>query len=218
MNKTDARKLSSEIQQHNRDLAIRLFRQGQTRKQIAEIVGVHYAVVCRWICAWKQGGDQAIKLGKRGRRSAEQRLLTEAQESVLKKLICNKNPDQMKLPFALWNRKAIQAVVKQMWSVHIAIRTVGDYLKRWGYTPQKPAKRAYERKPKAVKEWLDNTYPQIKRRAFEEGAEIYWGDETGIRNDCQHSRGYAPKGQTPVVEINAKRFSTNMISAVNNQG
>jgi len=124
----------------------------------------------------------------------------------------------MKLPFALWNRKAIKAVIAQMWGVRIAIRTVGDYLKRWGYTPQKPAKRAYERKPKAVKEWLDNTYPEIKRRASEEGAEIYWGDETGVRNDCQHSRGYAPKGKTPIVEINAKRFSTNMISAVNNRG
>lgn len=218
MKKIDARKLTPEIQQHNRDLAIRLFQQGKKRADIAEIVGVHYGVACRWIRAWKQGGEQAIKQGQRGRRSEEQRRLTAVQESVLKKLICDKNPDQMKLPFALWNRKAIQAVVKQMWNVRIAIRTVGDYLKRWGYTPQKPAKRAYERKPKAVKEWLDNTYPEIKSRASEEGAEIYWGDETGIRNDCQHSRGYAPKGQTPIVEINAKRFSTNMISAVNNQG
>lgn len=218
MKKLDARKLTPEIQQHNRDLAIRLFQQGQKRTDIAEIVGVHYGVACRWIRAWEQGGEKAIKQGQRGRRPEEQRRLTAAQETALKKLICDKNPDQMKLPFALWNRKAIQAVVKQMWNIRIAIRTIGDYLKRWGYTPQKPAKRAYERKPKAVKEWLDNTYPEIKSRSSEEGAEIYWGDETGIRNDCQHSRGYAPKGQTPVVEINAKRFSTNMISAVNNQG
>ena len=218
MKKTDERKLTPEIQQHNRDLAIRLFQQGQKRAAITEIVGVHYGVTCRRIRAWKQGGEQAIKQGQRGRRPEEQRLLTAAQESVLKKLICHKNPDQMKLHFTLWNRKAIQAVVKQMWNLRIAIRTIGDYLKRWGFTPQKPAKMAYERKPKAVKEWLDNTYPEIKKRASQEGAEIYWGDETGIRNDCQHSRGYAPKGKTPIVEINAKLFSTNMISAVNNQG
>ena len=74
------------------------------------------------------------------------------------------------------------------------------------------------RNPKAVKAWLDDTYPEIKDRARKEKAEIYWGDETGVRNDCQHSRGYAPKGQTPVVEINAKRFSISMISAINNQG
>ena len=49
-------------------------------------------------------------------------------------------------------------------------------------------------------------------------AEIYWGDETGMRNDSQHERGYAPKGKTPVVRLNANRTSTNMISAITNQG
>jgi transposase len=218
MKKIDARKLPKEVQQHNRDQAIRLFRQGITRKEIASIVGVHYVVVCGWIRAWQQGGQDAITLKKRGRGSEEQRLLTKAQEDALKKLLCNKNPKQLKLPFALWNRKAIQSVIYQMWRVRIAIRTIGDYMKRWGFTPQKPAKRAYERSPKAVKKWLDETYPEIKRRARKENAEIYWGDETGVRNDCQHSRGYAPRGKTPIVEINAKRFSINMISALSNQG
>ena len=63
-----------------------------------------------------------------------------------------------------------------MWRIRIAIRTIGDYLKRRGVTPQKPIKRAYEKSPKAVKEWLDNVYPEIKRRAGKENAEIYWGD------------------------------------------
>jgi len=218
MEKLDARKLPSEVQQHNRNLAIRLFQEGKKRKEIASIVGVHYGVICRWIQAWQQGGKQAIKLKKRGRSSGERRILTEAQESALKKLLVEKNPKQLKLPFALWNRRAIQSVVYKMWRVRIAIRTIGDYLKRWGFTPQKPIKRAYEKSPKAVKEWLDDTYPEIKKRARKENAEIYWGDETGVRNDCQHSRGYAPRGKTPVVEINAKRFSVNMISAISNQG
>jgi transposase len=218
MKKLDARKLPSEVQQHNRNLAIRLFQEGKKRKEIASIVGVHYGVVCRWIQAWQQGGKQAIKLKKRGRSSGERRILTEAQESALKKLLVEKNPKQLKLPFALWNRRAIQSVIYKMWRVRIAIRTIGDYLKRWGFTPQKPMKRAYEKNPKAVKGWLDDTYPEIKKRARKENAEIYWGDETGVRNDCQHSRGYAPRGKTPVVEINAKRFSVNMISAISNQG
>ena len=106
---------------------------------------------------------------------------------------------------------AIRSYYDQMWRVRIAIRTIGDYLKRWGFTPQKPIKKAYEQNPQAVQEWLDVTYPEIKKRAAAEGAEIYWGDETGIRNDCQHNRGYAPRGKTPVVAVNAKRFSLNMI-------
>ncbi len=65
---------------------------------------------------------------------------------------------------------------------------------------------------------MDETYPEIKRRARKENAESYWGDETGVRNDCQHNRGDAPRGKTPIVEIDAKRFSINMISALSNQG
>lgn len=214
----DSRSLPSDVRQYNRDLAIRLYRKGTTRNEIAEIVGVHYGVICRWIRAWEQDGEKAIQLKKRGRSKGAKCLLTAEQETRLKQLLCDKNPRQLKLPFALWNRKAIQSAVYQMWRVRIAIRTIGDYLKRWGFTPQKPIKRAYEQNPEAVQRWLDATYPEIKKRAAIEGAEIYWGDETGVRNDCQHSRGYAPRGQTPVVSINAKRFSLNMISAINNQG
>ena len=124
----------------------------------------------------------------------------------------------MKLPFALWNRKAIKQVIWDLWSIRLALRTISDYMKRWGFTPQKPAKAAYERNPNAVQKWLDEEYPFIKKRAKLFGGEVYWGDETGFRNDCQHSRGYAPKGKTPVVTVTAKRFSSNMISAVNNRG
>ena len=52
--------------------------------------------------------------------------------------------------------------------------------------------------------------PQIQAKAKAEGAEIYWGDETGLRNDSQHERGYAPKGKTPVIRLNAKRESINI--------
>lgn len=218
MKKQDARSLSQEIQQYNRNQAVRLFKKGKTRRDIADILGVSYSAVCNWITAWRKGGKQAIVLKKRGRTSESQRLLTQAQEKALKQLLVEKNPRQLKLPFALWNRKAIQSAVYQMWRVRIAVRTIGDYMRRWGFTPQKPIKRAYERSPKAVQKWLDETYPEIKARASLENAEIYWGDETGARNDSNHSRGYAPKGKTPVVEINAKRFSVNMISAINNQG
>ncbi|HBO1619932.1 TPA: IS630 family transposase [Pseudomonas aeruginosa] len=85
-------------------------------------------------------------------------------------------------------------------------------------TPQKPQKRAYEQRDPEEKKWLKEEYPDIKNRANLENAEIFWRDETGLRNNCQHERGYVPKGQTPVVRINANRQSINMISAIINQG
>lgn len=218
MEKVDARKLSSELQQHNRKQAIRMFEAGHGREQIAQALDVHYGTVCRWIRTFQQQGEAGIQLGKRGRRSGEDRLLSPAQEAKLQAIICDKCPDQMKLPFALWSRPAIKVLVWELWGVRIATRTISTYLARWGFTPQKPAKQAYEQRSKEVQHWLDNTYPFIKARARLHNAEIFWGDETGVRNQCQHARGFAPKGKTPVVKASAKRLSVNMISAITNQG
>ena len=133
-------------------------------------------------------------------------------------MIVDKMPDQLKLDYALWTRKAVKELVEREFGVVLAINTMGDYLRKWGFTPQKPKKMAYEQCPKKVQKWLDEEYPAIQKRAKEENAEIHWGDETGIRNNCQHGRSYAPKGKTPIKKSMSKRFSTNMISTVTNQG
>ena len=218
MKNTDGRKLSPELQQHNRKVAIKLFEQGVKRRVIATSLDVSYLIVCRWIRLWKKGGSDALTMGKRGRRPVEQRKLTEVQEGVLKEVLLNQNPEQNGLPYALWSRKAIQEVIWKMWRVRIAIRTISDYMKRWEFTPQKPLKRAYQQSRKQVQKWLDETYPAIKKKARQQNGEICWGDETGVKNQCQHHRGYAPKGKTPVVDVSSKRFSINMISSVSNRG
>ena len=133
-------------------------------------------------------------------------------------MICDIMPDQLKLPYALWTRKAVLALVKREFNIDLALTTIGYYLRSWGYSPQKPKKKAYEQNPKAVQKWLDEEYPQIKKKAQQTGALIHWGDETGVRNNSQHGRSYAPKGRTPIKKSMAKRFSTNMISTVTNQG
>jgi len=92
------------------------------------------------------------------------------------------------------------------------------YLQRWGMTPQKPLARAKERSPTAIAAWLVLDYPAIAKRAKAEGAAIYWGDETGISNQDQIGRSYAPRGQTPVAARTAKRITQSMISAVSNRG
>jgi len=98
------------------------------------------------------------------------------------------------------------------------IRTVGEYLKRWGFTPQRPVKFAFERKDEAVKEWLSVTYPDISKRAKSERADIYWGDETGLRSSDVRGRGFAPRGKTPVVEATAQYQNISMVSAITNKG
>lgn len=144
------------------------------------------------------------------------RRLSAADERRIRQKIVDKSPDQVKLAYALWTRKAVQELIRAETGVEMPIRTVGDYLKRWGMTPQKPQKRAYEQRAPAVKAWLEEQYPALQSQAKQEDAEIYWDDETGLRNDCQPERGYTPKGHTPVIRLTAKRESIKMISAVTN--
>ena len=144
--------------------------------------------------------------------------MTPEQEIKIQKIIVDKMPDQIKLPYGLWTRQAVKDLIKREFGIEVAIRTMGDYLHRWGFSPQKPKLRAYEQNPKEVEKWLKEQYPKIAESAKKENAVIHWGDETGVRNDCQHGRSYAPKGKTPVRQKMAKRITLNMISTVTNQG
>src|SRR5918994_6291866 len=127
-------------------------------------------------------------------------------------------PEALGLDFALWSRAAVQALVRQRFGVAVAVRTMGSYLARWGYTPQKPLRRAYEQDPAAVRRWLRREYPAIAARAKAERGVIFWGDETGLRSDDVRGRSYAPRGQTPVVRPNHRRANIGLISAVTNKG
>lgn len=218
MEKEDTRKLPASAQEEKRKTAIRLWKQGYLVKDAAAAVGVYPQTVSGWIKRYKRDGAASLRSKKRGIREGTNRHLTEKQERHVQRLIMDKTPDQIKLDYALWTRKAVQELIEQEAGIVMPIRTVGEYLKRWGFTPQKPVKRAYEQNSKAVDKWLKEDYPAIHAKARTENAEIYWGDETGMRNDSQHERGYAPKGKTPVVRLNANRTSTNMISAITNQG
>lgn len=215
----DARTLPAAAQEEKRKQAVRMWKTGgYTHREIGEQVGVHYLTVGRWIKKYQDGGSRALQARVRGRREGSGRRMTQEQEAMIQKQLIDKTPDQLKLRYALWTREAVQQLIQQLTGLKLAIRTVGEYLKRWGFTVQKPKKKAYEQRPAEVQRWLDEEYPSIHARAKAENAEIYWGDETGLRNDCQHTRGYAPKGQTPVIRLNAKRESINLISAVTNQG
>jgi transposase len=157
-------------------------------------------------------------MSRGGRQPGSLRALSAKEERRAQQLICGKCPDQLQMPFALWRRLAIRELIRKEFGIRLSIRGVGEYLARWGYTPQKAARRAYERDDAAVKDWLTIEYPKIRARAKRENAEICWGDETGVRSDESRHRGFAPPGQRPVVKIPARRKSLSLIAAITNQG
>jgi len=212
--KIDARTLPRAIIEEKRRQAHQLRKRGMTRAEIGEIVGIHADTIGRWLKLDKM----ALGVNRGGRKMGDARLLSAEEEKRICTKIIDKSPDQLKMTYALWTRQAVQELIAMETGIDVAIRTVGDYLRRWGMTPQKPQKRAYEQRAPEVKRWLESEYPEIQAQAKHENAEIYWGDETGLRNDCQHERGYALKGKTPTLVLNANRASINMISAITNQG
>ena len=218
MEKVDARKISTDAQQQIRYQVIRLRKQGRKHNEISAITGVSRSICSTWWTLYQKGGKKALKIKQRGRPKGSCRTLTTEQEKELQKAIQDKCPDQIKLPFALWTRVAVQQLIKQLWTIKMPIRTVGEYLNRWNFTPQKPLKKAYKQNPKAVKAWLNTEYPDISTRAKKENAEIHWGDETGLCNDSYHGRSYAPRGKTPAIKLHPRCQRVNLISSVTNQG
>ncbi|MBU1114401.1 MAG: IS630 family transposase, partial [Bacteroidetes bacterium] len=218
MEKQDFRKLSSQERFVMRKRAIILIKDGTKQKEVAKIFGVRISTVNAWVKNFKSDSINGLKDEKRGVKPEGKKLLSSEQEKAIQKMIIDKMPDQLKLSFSLWTRKAVKELIEREFGVVLAVTTTGDYLRSWGFTPQKPKKKAYEQNPQAVERWLKDEYPKITKKAKSENAEIHWGDETGVKNSSQHGRSYAPKGKTPVRRMMGKRLSTNMISSITNQG
>lgn len=214
----DYRKCTPEELYQARKIVVKMWKKQIPVAEIAEITGLSPNVVYITIRKYKAKGLAALKPQKRGRSQGEKRTLSKEQESTLKKIITEKNPDQLKMKCCLWTRNAVQQLIKEKYGITMPIRTVGEYLRRWGFTVQRPAKQAMNQKPEQVREWLDNVYPEIHAQAKKEGAEIFWGDETAVQNTSNYARGYAPKGQTPVLKVQTTKMHINMISAISNRG
>lgn len=218
MSRKDLRSLSGEAQAAIRERAVRAVIGGMSHREAAEVFGVKRAVVSKWMRRWRDGGWEGLKERRRGRQPGEQRLLAPWQQGVIVKLIKEQNPNQLQLPGFLWTRDAVMELIDQRFGIRLAVRTAGDYLRAWGFTPQVPARRALERDPDAVKEWLEVRSPKIRAKAKRAGGILLWQDETGFRSECSHGRSFSPRGVTPIKEVTGQRFGVNMISAIGNDG
>lgn len=216
--KPDGRSLPDAVLEALRLRAIRARELGYSLQEIADVLGVAMETVCRWCSAYEKGGKEAIPGRRTGRPTGSGRTLSDEQEECIRQLITDHRPDQLEIPSALWSRKAVRQLIEKVYGIRMPVRTVGEYLRRWGYTPQRPARKSYKQDPVEVRHWLERKYPEIERRSQEEDGEIHWGDETGVRSTCHAGRGYAPKGETPTLMLPGSRFSVNMISTVTNQG
>lgn len=176
MDKIDSRTLPVDALNERRRRAVKMRLGGTSLKETAAQCEMSRTTVIAAVKAFEAGGWKAVDVDRGGRPVGSGRTLTAEQEREVQRLIRDRTPDQLKMVYALWTRQAVAELIRDRYGIELAVRTMGLYLGRWGFTPQKPMKKAYEQSPAAVKKWLDTEYPVIAACAKVEGAEIHWGD------------------------------------------
>jgi transposase len=217
MVKQDARSLSSQAQEALRLRVVAAIVGGMKQVDAVRAFGVSRAAIGKWMKQYRQGGKRSLKARAQGRPKGPSRLKGWQAAQIVRTII-DRTPDQLKMPFVLWTREAVGELIAQRFGVRVSPMTVGRWLRRWGLTPQKPVRRAWEQNPKQVEHWLKVQYPSIRSEAKAERAQIHWGDEMGLRSDHQAGTSYGRKGQTPVVAGTGQRWRCNMISAITGRG
>ncbi|MGH3732945.1 MAG: IS630 family transposase [Acidimicrobiales bacterium] len=215
---SDARSWSQAEQARIRQTAVAAVLDGMTYVAAAQLFSVSESTVNGWMRRHREGGDDALHSRRRGRRPKEQMALSDRQQDWLATTIRSKNPDQLRLPGFLWTREALGELIQRRYGILLGLTALGNYLRRWGFSPQKPVRRAFEQNPQLVQEWTEHIYPAIAAKAKREKALILWGDEMGLRSDHAVGRSWSPRGQTPVVQGTGQRFGANVISALSNRG
>jgi transposase len=214
----DSRQLSDEVMQALRLRALRGCELGFSECDVAQLLGVRHETVCRWWSAYTSAGFDALPGDRTGRPVGSGRTLSTEQATHLQEQIDKRSPDELGITCPLWSRRAVRDLILKTYNIAMPVRTVGEYLKRWGYTAKRPRRHAKKQDPKEVREWLEKIYPLIEAQAKKEDAEIYWCDETGVAADEYPRLGYAREGQPATMEVPDSHIRMNMISAISKEG
>lgn len=216
MAKIDGRGMNHKTLEHLRLLAVkRVVEDGESPSAVMKSLGFSRTAIYPWLRKFEEKGWGGL-VARMAEGPAPK--LNEKQRQQVRRWIIGKDPRQYGLDYGLWSRKIVQVLIKERMEIELGLTAVGRLLAGLEITPQKPLRRAYERDPERVKDWLEERYPKLKKRAQKLGAKIFFLDEAGFQSDPILGRTYGLKGKTPVVETSGQRQSINVISAVNAHG
>lgn len=215
MKKHDGRTLRHDVLTELRKRAVSRVQEGESPEAVIRAMGFCRASIYNWLAMYRAGGWDALDARKRGGRP---RKVSARMIAWVYRVVTGGDPRQYKFPFALWTRNAIAILLYRRYGVRLSANSVGRLLAHLGITPQKPLWRAYQQDPERVRQWIQAEYPAIARQAQQERAEIWFGDESGVRSDYHAGTTWAARGKTPVVRTTGARYRLNMLSAVNRRG
>ena len=212
------KQVSKEMREYIKTRAISLRREGLKNREIAKLLDIPAFTVANIIYYHKRKGSAFLEEKVRGRKLGEKRTLSPEQEEEIQNALRTSKPENERIASSLWSKPAIQELIMRHFGIVMPFSTIGDYLRRWGFSCQRRARKNYKQDEKKVKEFKEKTYPAIVQKANDEAAEILFVDETGINNQEYRVRGYSPIGCAPTVASVSKTERINMISAISQDG
>jgi transposase len=214
----DGRELSDEVLECLRLRALHACELGYTEQEAADILGVGRETISRWWSAFASGGVDALPHERTGRPVGAGRTLSDEQAQHLRGMIDGHHPEDWGIAAPLWTRRAVRDLIRNEYGITMPVRTVGAYLRRWGYTPKRPRRKARHQDPDEVQEWMEHIYPAIVEAAERENGDIQWCDEKGVAGNDYPGCGYAPVGQTPELVVSSHPCHMNQVVTISNEG
>jgi len=214
MRENDARRLTHNELTDLRKRGVSAVQDGQPAILVARVLGVQRSTLFGWLARYRQGGWDALDARKRGGRPPKltAKMMQWIYDTVMK------DPRQMKFPFALWTSTMVAELIWRQFQIRLSKASICRLLNQLGFSPQRPLWRAFQKDARLVEKWVKEEYPTIRALARKQKADIFFGDEAGVRSDFHSGRTWAARGMTPIVATTGARFGCNMLSAVSPRG
>lgn len=154
------KKKSKSWKEERRKRAWALYQVGWKQKDIAEALGVTQGAVSQWIKAGQEGGVAALR--DRPKPGAPRRLSTEERQRIPSLL--ERGAESFGFRGDLWTCPRIAKVIEREFGVRYHPAHVSRILKELNWTPQKPIRRAKQRREAEIQHWREERWPELKKR------------------------------------------------------
>jgi transposase len=163
--------------EQRRNQAARLFAAGKLiMAEISRRLGVSRQSVSRWYKQWKRGGVRRLRgAGRAGRKPRLNARQVERLDWELRK-----GARAHGFGTDLWTLPRVAILIERLTGVHYHPGHVWKLLGVMDWTLQRPAKQARERNPEAIKLWMSEKWPAVKKRSSPKSVDLLPGRKRGI--------------------------------------
>lgn len=144
-----------------RRLAVQRVEGGWTQREVAAFLGVHPVTVGKWMARFRDRGEDGLAATPTPGRPP---FLTPAQVKTVLGWLADP-PTKHGFRTDLWTAKRVAQLIRTKFGVAFHPNYLREWLTKRNHTPQKPARRAKQRNPEAIAEWLKKDWPRIKKRS-----------------------------------------------------